>query len=320
MNSLHEFEKYIKSTHLSEIDVISDLLSELIKKETPTTAIQSIPLIQDSLIILGTIRKRKLGAKFTEQHLEIIIKHSLTIADQTEYRERYAREKYEGKLFSSTFMGTSGASGAAGGSDSDSDASIDWDKTMHEEIIESSLDNRRRFLTRFLHIKLVQLKDTVERACFLQCGLVNRETKVYSDSESETTEIDSSPDNFRGSISDQSTDTDDLESDNGARETVSAPDTSEPSHFDQSTDTDDLIMYDNNGYIYTSTTSLSSELSNGSPASLDLHSSDNNKTVKPVVPVMSDVSTTSSNDTHVPNEGYQSLEVRLRKTLLINMR
>ena len=150
----------------------------------------------------------------------------------------------------------------------------------------------------------------VERACFLQCGLANRETKVYSDSESETTETDPSPDNFRESISDQSTDTDDLESDNGAMETVSAPDTSESSHFDQSTDTDDLIMYDNNGYIYTSTTSLSSELSNGSPASLDLHSSDNNKTVKPVVPVMSDASTSSSNNTHVPNEGYQSLEVR----------
>ena len=57
-------------------------------------------------------------------------------------------------------MGASGAGGAAAGSDSDSDGSIDWDKTMHEEIIESSLDNRRRFLTRFLHIKLVQLKDT----------------------------------------------------------------------------------------------------------------------------------------------------------------
>ena len=135
MTSLHEFEKYIKSTHVSEIDVISDLLSEIVKKETPTTAIQSIPLIQDSLIILGTIRKRKLGGKFNEQHLETIITHSLTFADQTEYRERYAREKYEGKLFSSTFMGTSGGGAAAGGSDSDSDASIDWDKTMHVEII-----------------------------------------------------------------------------------------------------------------------------------------------------------------------------------------
>ena len=79
MTSLHEFEKYIKSTHVSEIDVISDLLSELVKKETPTTAIQSIPLIQDSLIILGTIRKRKLGGKFNEQHLETIITHSLTL-------------------------------------------------------------------------------------------------------------------------------------------------------------------------------------------------------------------------------------------------
>ena len=79
-------------------------------------------------------------------------KHSLTRKDRDEYRRSYAKETVDSKLVTSTILE----------SDSDSDASIDWDATIKEEVTDTSLDQRRRFLTKFLTIKLVQLKD-IER-------------------------------------------------------------------------------------------------------------------------------------------------------------
>lgn len=77
---------------------------------------ESIPLIQEALIILEMIKKNSLGPKFTDRNLEDILKHSLTHKDKEEYRRAYAKEKIEAKLVTSTVLDDS---------DTDSDKSID---------------------------------------------------------------------------------------------------------------------------------------------------------------------------------------------------
>ena len=152
MDSLAEFESYLKVTHVSEMNLIQDLMSDLKDKAPPTNVEESIPCIQESLLVLETIKKKKLGPKFTDRDLEDILKHSLTRKDRDEYRRAYAKEKVDAKLITSTVLE----------SDSDSDKSIDWDATIREEVADTNLDQRRKFLTKFLTIKLIQLKD-IER-------------------------------------------------------------------------------------------------------------------------------------------------------------
>ena len=84
MDTISEFKQYIKTTHVSEIDLIEDLMSDLREKSPPTTMEESILLIQEALIILETIKKKSLGLKFTERNLEDILKHSLTRKDKEE--------------------------------------------------------------------------------------------------------------------------------------------------------------------------------------------------------------------------------------------
>ena len=146
MDTLAEFENYLKVTHVSEMNLVQDLMSDLKDKVPPTSVEESIPCIQEALLVLETIKKKKLGPKFTDRDLEDILKHSLTRKDRDEYRRAYAKEKVDSKLVT----------------DTDSDASVDWDATIREEVTDTSLDQRRRFLTKFLTIKLVQLKD-IER-------------------------------------------------------------------------------------------------------------------------------------------------------------
>ena len=98
MDTISEFKQYIKTTHVSEIDLIEDLMSDLREKSPPTTMEESILLIQEALIILETIKKKSLGLKFTERNLEDILKHSLTRKDKEEYRTAYVKEKIKAKL------------------------------------------------------------------------------------------------------------------------------------------------------------------------------------------------------------------------------
>ena len=86
MDSLAEFENYLKVTHVSEMNLIQDLMSDLKDRPPPTSVEESIPCIQEALLVLETIKKKKLGPKFTDRDLEDILKHSLTRKDRDEYR------------------------------------------------------------------------------------------------------------------------------------------------------------------------------------------------------------------------------------------
>ena len=149
MDSLGEFETYMADTYVSGLNLIEDLLSELTKKDMPSNASQSIANIQETLVVMKTIKKKKLGPKFTERHFEMLLKVTLTRKDRDEFRNEHAREKVENRMASSTVLTVD--EGAAD--------EVDWDKTMAEEVEVTSLDARREFLTRFLERKLVQLKD-----------------------------------------------------------------------------------------------------------------------------------------------------------------
>ena len=86
MDTLAEFENYLKVTHVSEMNLVQDLMSDLKDKVPPTSVEESIPCIQEALLVLEIIKKKKLGPKFTDRDLEDILKHSLTRKDRDEYR------------------------------------------------------------------------------------------------------------------------------------------------------------------------------------------------------------------------------------------
>ena len=103
--------------------------------------------------MLATIKRKKMGPKFMENDLEDILRNSLLRSDIREYRRSYAKEKIANKLNSTRRDGEDD-------SGSDSDGSIDWNQTIKEEVEDTNMDGRRRFLTKFLRIKLIQLQDT----------------------------------------------------------------------------------------------------------------------------------------------------------------
>ena len=156
MSTLWEFEGYMNTTYVLEANLVDDLLSELIRKEVPTTAAQSIANIQEGLVIMKTIRRKKLTPKFTERHFEMLIRVTLSKQDRNEFRREHAKEKVENRLAaSSTLLDV----------EEDEEEEIDWNKTLAEEIEVTSLDSRREFLMKFWDRKLIQLKDmqTAER-------------------------------------------------------------------------------------------------------------------------------------------------------------
>ena len=150
MDNLKHFEKYIESTYIIGLSLIDDLLSDIVKKDTPKSTSESITNIQDCILCLNTIRSRDLTHRFTERHFELLLDATLMKRDQMEFRKEYAREKVEGMgLLSSTRLGDSDSS----------DEEVDFDKSVKAETGLGSLDNRREFFTKYLKTKLVQLKD-----------------------------------------------------------------------------------------------------------------------------------------------------------------
>merc|ERR1712055_499015 len=150
MDNLKHFEKYIESTYIIGLSLIDDLLSDIVKKDTPKSTSESITNIQDCILCLNTIRSRDLTHRFTERHFELLLDATLMKRDQMEFRKEYAREKVEGMgLLSSKRLGDSDSS----------DEEVDFDKSVKAETGLGSLDNRREFFTKYLKTKLVQLKD-----------------------------------------------------------------------------------------------------------------------------------------------------------------
>ena len=158
MESLKELERYLKITYINEVNLMDDLLCDLREWGPPSNSASSIQNIQESLAVLATIRRKKMGPKFQESDLEDILRNSLLRSDIREFRRAYAKEKLSSKHNSS--KASSSKLGGDSDSDSESDASIDWNQTILEEVEDTNMDARRKFLTKFLKIKLVQLQDT----------------------------------------------------------------------------------------------------------------------------------------------------------------
>jgi hypothetical protein len=118
MDSLGEFEFYISNTYVAGLNLIDDLLSELMKKEMPSSASQSIANIQEALVVMKTIKKKKLSPKFTERHFEKILQVTLTRKDRDEFRSDHAKEKVENRMAYSTLLRV----------DEDEADEVDWDK------------------------------------------------------------------------------------------------------------------------------------------------------------------------------------------------
>ena len=68
--TLAAIEKYIRNTIIQGLSVIDDLMSEVLKKPTPSIVEESISNFQDILVILSTVKKKKLSSKFRDFHYE----------------------------------------------------------------------------------------------------------------------------------------------------------------------------------------------------------------------------------------------------------
>ena len=156
METLKELERYLKVSYITDINLLDDLLSDLRSWGPPTSSAASIQNIQEALAVLATIKRKKMGPKFMESDLEDILRNSLMRSDIREYRRAYAKEKVANRHNSSRHS----SSKIDSDSDSDSDGSIDWNETIKTEVEDTNMDGRRRFLTKFLRIKLIQLQDT----------------------------------------------------------------------------------------------------------------------------------------------------------------
>ena len=168
-DSLGELERYINSTYVSGLSLIDDLLSEVLKKDTPKTIAQSIQNIQDILTVLKTIKKKKLGPKFTDRQYEMLIQKALMKKDQSEYRRDHAKSRSALALTSSTVL--------HGSDDTDDDDEVNFDETLAEVVETTSLDSKRTFLTQFLKQKLIQLKELENSQRILGEETENKKTK-----------------------------------------------------------------------------------------------------------------------------------------------
>ena len=73
MDNLSQFETYINASYIAGMSMIDDLLSELIKKAPPKTYDDSIKNMTEALVVMKTVKKKKLTGKVTERHLEQVI-------------------------------------------------------------------------------------------------------------------------------------------------------------------------------------------------------------------------------------------------------
>ena len=104
----------------------------------------------EALVVMKTVKQKKLTGKVTERHLGQMIEVTLLRTDVKEYRKEWAKHKAETRLDTST-IGDS--------KDSDEPEEVDFDRTIREKADSTSLDSRRIFLVKFLNMKLIQVKD-----------------------------------------------------------------------------------------------------------------------------------------------------------------
>ena len=66
MDTLSQFETYINTSYIAGMSMIDDLLSELIKKTPPKTYNESIKNMTEALVVMKTVKQKKLTGKVTE--------------------------------------------------------------------------------------------------------------------------------------------------------------------------------------------------------------------------------------------------------------
>jgi hypothetical protein len=98
MISLGKVESYLCAKYVSNTSIMSDILSDIFKKEKPTTNKQSIENIQETMTILKTIKIRGLEDKLTETQLTKLIDICFLKRDGREFLKTWAERRRKSKL------------------------------------------------------------------------------------------------------------------------------------------------------------------------------------------------------------------------------
>ena len=111
--------------------------------------------MQQISIILQTINQRKLGHKFSERHYEMLIAVGLAKSDQIEFRKEIAKKKST-TVTSSTLLEESEDQSEVEEED------VDFDKSIRIEASVNHMDKKRKFLEKYIKIKIIQLRDLLQ--------------------------------------------------------------------------------------------------------------------------------------------------------------
>merc|ERR1712030_113753 len=147
LNDLKEFEQYISTEYIVGVNMLNDLLSKLFSTNKASDIVESIGMSTEALNIIRTVKSRGLWEKFSDVHLDKVVKLCLLRRDASEFENEWAKRRSKA-IFDSE---------AAELSDDEEGIGIDMDKTINDEITKGSLDERKTFLIEFLRTKLIEL-------------------------------------------------------------------------------------------------------------------------------------------------------------------
>ena len=150
MISLGEVESYL----CSNTSIMSDILSDILKKEKPRTKKESIENIQEILTILKTVKMRGLEDKLTENQLAKLIDVCFMKRDNREFLKVWAEKRRKSKLSS-----TRTEFGGSSDSEDDVELEVDFDRKVKIETEVGTLSEKRRCFKEFLKLKLEMLQD-----------------------------------------------------------------------------------------------------------------------------------------------------------------
>ena len=133
---------------------MSDILSDIFKKEKPTTNKPSIENIQETITILKTIKMRGLEDKLTETQLTKLIDICFLKRDGREFLKAWAERRRKSKLSS-----TRTEFGGCSSSEEDEDIEVDFDKTIRLETKVGTLNEKIKCFKDFIKLKLEMVHD-----------------------------------------------------------------------------------------------------------------------------------------------------------------
>ena len=147
LNGLKEFEQYISTEYIVGVNMLNDLFRKLFSSNRASDIGESIGMSTEALNIIRTVKSRNLWEKFSDVHLDKVIKLCLLKRDANEFENEWAKRRSKA-MFETE---------AAELSEDEEGTGIDMDKTISDEITKGSLDERKTFLIEFLRTKLIEL-------------------------------------------------------------------------------------------------------------------------------------------------------------------